>query len=146
MPSLNKITLIGHLGRDAEIRAMQNGNEVVHLSVATSEGWKDKQTGEWKNRTEWHRVVVFNTHLVKVATDLRKGDLVYVEGKLQTRKWQGKDGQDRYTTEVVVPAYRGEVFSFVKKEERQERREEGSGDDSGDEDAEDGFDDEIPFN
>ncbi|MDX1265971.1 MAG: single-stranded DNA-binding protein [Oceanisphaera sp.] len=99
---INKVILIGHLGQDPEVRYMPNGNAVANITLATSETWRDKQTGEQKERTEWHRVVFFGK-LAEIAGEyLRKGSQVYVEGRLQTRKWQGQDGQDRYTTEIVV--------------------------------------------
>ena len=99
---INKVILIGNLGSDPETRAMPSGAYVTNISIATSESWKDKQTGEQKERTEWHRVVMFD-RLAEIAAEyLRKGSSVYIEGKLRTRKWQGKDGQDRYTTEIVA--------------------------------------------
>ena len=108
--SVNKVILIGNLGRDPEVRTTQNGDEIVNMSVATSESWRDRQSGERKERTEWHRVVIFNENLVKVAKQyLKKGSKVYLEGQLQTRKWTGQDGQERYTTEVVLPRFRGEL-------------------------------------
>lgn len=99
---INKVILIGHLGQDPEMRYMPSGNAVANISLATSESWKDKQTGEPKERTEWHRVVFFGKLAEIVGEYLRKGSQVYIEGRLQTRKWQGQDGQDRYTTEIVV--------------------------------------------
>lgn len=109
--SVNKVILVGNLGRDPEVRHTQAGSPVVNLSLATSENWKDKSTGERQERTEWHRVVIFNEHLARVAEQyLRKGSKVYVEGQLQTRKWQDQQsGQDRYTTEVVLRNFRGEL-------------------------------------
>ncbi len=108
--SVNKVILIGNLGRDPEIRHMQSGDRVCNLSVATSETWKDKQSGERRERTEWHRVVIFNQNLVDVAERfLTKGRKVYVEGQLQTRKWQDQSGQDRYSTEVVLQRFRGDL-------------------------------------
>jgi single-strand DNA-binding protein len=108
--SVNKVILIGNLGRDPEVRSMQDGNQIVQLSVATSESWKDRNSGERKERTEWHRVVIFNERLAEVAERyLRKGSKVYLEGQLQTRKWTDKEGQDRYTTEVVLGRFRGEL-------------------------------------
>ncbi len=108
--SVNKVILVGNLGKDPEIRSMQNGDEVCQLSVATSDTWRDKSSGERKERTEWHRVVIFNENLVKVAKQyLKKGAKVYLEGSLQTRKWADKDGQEKYTTEVVLQRYRGEL-------------------------------------
>ena len=99
---INKVILIGNLGQDPEVRYMPNGNAVANVSIATSDSWKDKQTGEQRERTEWHRVVFFGKLAEIVGQYLKKGSKVYVEGRLQTRKWQGQDGQDRYTTEVVV--------------------------------------------
>ncbi len=108
--SVNKVILVGNLGRDPEVRSTQDGAKIVQLSMATSESWKDKATGERRERTEWHRVVIFNEHLAKVAEDyLRKGSKLYVEGQLQTRKWQDKEGLDRYTTEIVLGRFRGEL-------------------------------------
>ncbi len=99
---VNKVILIGHLGQDPEIRYMPSGGAVANLTLATSESWRDKQTGEMKEKTEWHRVCIFGK-LAEIAGEyLRKGSQVYIEGQLQTRKWQGQSGQDRYTTEVVV--------------------------------------------
>ncbi|OCG22899.1 MULTISPECIES: single-stranded DNA-binding protein [unclassified Gilliamella] len=99
---INKVILVGNLGQDPEVRYMPNGNAVANLSVATSESWKDKQTGETRDRTEWHRVVVFGK-LAEIAGEyLKKGSQIYLEGQLQTRKWQDQSGQDRYTTEVVI--------------------------------------------
>ena len=99
---INKVILIGHLGQDPEIRYMPNGNAVANITLATSETWRDKQSGEQKEKTEWHRVVFFGKLAEIVGEYLRKGSQVYLEGRLQTRKWQGQDGQDRYTTEIVV--------------------------------------------
>ena len=108
--SVNKVILVGNLGRDPEVRNLQDGSKVVTLSVATSERWRDRQSGENRERTEWHRVVVFNERLAEVAERyLRKGSKIYVEGALQTRKWTGNDGQERYTTEVVLQRFRGEL-------------------------------------
>ena len=108
--SLNKVTLIGNLGRDPEVRSTQDGMKIVNLSIATSESWKDRNSGERRERTEWHRVVIFNENLGKVAEQyLRKGSKVYLEGALQTRKWTDQNGQDKYTTEVVLQRYRGEL-------------------------------------
>jgi len=108
--SVNKVILVGNLGRDPEIRSTQDGTKVANLSVATSETWRDRNSGERRERTEWHRVVIFNDRLADVAEKyLRKGSKVYLEGQLQTRKWTDKDGQDRYTTEVVLQRFRGEL-------------------------------------
>jgi single-strand DNA-binding protein len=108
--SVNKVILVGNLGRDPEVRSLQTGGKVVNLSVATSETWRDRNSGERQERTEWHRVVIFNEKLAEVAEKyLRKGAKVYVEGQLQTRKWQDQSGQDRYSTEVVLQRFRGEL-------------------------------------
>jgi single-strand DNA-binding protein len=108
--SINKVILVGNLGRDPEIRTMQNGGRVCNLAVATSEQWRDKSSGERRERTEWHRVVIFNEHFLDVAEKyLRKGSKVYIEGQLQTRKWQDQSGQDRYSTEIVLQRFRGEL-------------------------------------
>jgi single-strand DNA-binding protein len=108
--SVNKVILVGNLGRDPEVRYTQSNQKIVHLAIATSERWKDRQSGESKERTEWHRVVIFSENLADVAERfLAKGRSVYVEGQLQTRKWTDQQGQERYTTEVVVPRFRGEL-------------------------------------
>jgi single-strand DNA-binding protein len=108
--SINKVILVGNLGRDPEVRTFQNGGKVCNLSIATSENWKDKQTGERKERTEWHRVVVLNENIVKVAENyLKKGAKLYIEGQLETRKFTDKDGAEKYTTEVVLRPYTGQL-------------------------------------
>lgn len=108
--SVNKVILIGNLGRDPEVRSLNDGSKVVNLRIATSETWRDRTSGERKERTEWHSVVIFNENLAKVAENyLRKGSKVYIEGQLQTRKWTDQQGQDRYTTEIVLQRYRGEL-------------------------------------
>jgi len=108
--SVNKVILVGNLGRDPEVKHTGDGSPIVNLSVATSETWRDKGSGERKERTEWHRVVIFNERLGEVAQKyLKKGSKVYLEGQLQTRKWQDQSGQDRYTTEVVLGRFRGEL-------------------------------------
>ena len=108
--SVNKVILVGNLGRDPEVRHTQAGAKVVQLSLATSETWNDRQSGERREKTEWHRVVIWNERLADVAERfLRKGSKVYVEGQLQTRKWQDQSGQDRYTTEIVLQRFRGEL-------------------------------------
>lgn len=114
--SVNKVTLVGNLGRDPEVRTMDDGGKIVQLSLATSESWKDKNSGERNEKTEWHRVVIFNEALGKTAEQyLKKGSTVYIEGQLQTRKWTGKDGVDKYTTEVVLQRYRGELTMLGNK-------------------------------
>ncbi len=108
--SVNKVILIGNLGADPEIRRTQDGRPVANLRVATSESWRDKATGERKEKTEWHRVVIFNENICKVAEQyLKKGSKVFIEGQLQTRKWQDQSGQDKYSTEVVLQGFRGEL-------------------------------------
>ena len=108
--SVNKVILVGNLGKDPETRRMQSGDPVVNLSIATSETWRDKSSGERKEKTEWHRVVVFNKNLAEVAEKyLHKGSKVYVEGSLQTRKWTDKDGQEKFSTEIVLQNFRGEL-------------------------------------
>src|SRR5689334_23377595 len=108
--SVNKVILVGNLGRDPEVRSTQDGTKVANLSLATSENWKDRNSGERRERTEWHRVVIFNERLAEVAEKyLRKGSKVYVEGQLQTRKWTDQSGQEKYTTEVVLSRFRGEL-------------------------------------
>ena len=106
--SVNKVILIGNLGRDPEVRSFQNGSKVVNLRLATTENWRDKNSGERKERTEWHSVAIFNEAIGKIAEQyLRKGSTVYVEGQLETRKWQDQSGADRYTTEIVLRPYNG---------------------------------------
>ena len=108
--SVNKVILIGNLGRDPEVRSFQNGGKVVNLRIATSETWRDKASGERRERTEWHSVAIFSEPLAKIAEQyLRKGSKVYIEGQLETRKWQDQSGQDRYSTEIVLRPYRGEM-------------------------------------
>ena len=108
--SVNKVILVGNLGRDPEVRSFQNGGKVVNLRIATSENWRDKATGERKERTEWHSVAIFNENIAKIAEQyLRKGSKVYVEGQLETRKWQDQSGADRYSTEVVLRPYTGSL-------------------------------------
>lgn len=151
--SVNKVILIGNLGRDPEVRTFQNGGKVCNLRIATSENWKDKNTGERKERTEWHSVAIFNEGLVRVCEQyLKKGSKVYIEGQLQTRKWQDQSGNDRYSTEVVLQGF-GSTLTML------DGRSEGGGgggymaDQSGGYDSEPSapagpasdMDDEIPF-
>lgn len=122
--SVNKVILVGNLGADPEIRRTQDGRPIANLSVATSESWRDKATGERRDRTEWHRVVIFNEGLCRVAENyLRKGSKVYVEGQLQTRKWQDQQGQDRYSTEVVLQGFNSVLTMLDGRGDQQ-----GSGD------------------
>lgn len=125
--SVNKVILIGNLGQDPEVRSFQNGGKVVNLRIATSESWKDKQTGERKERIEWHSIAIFNEPLAKIAEQyLRKGAKVYLEGQLETRKWQDQSGTDRYTTEIVLRGFGGSLTLLDGKpsddEPRRERR------------------------
>lgn len=155
--SINKVTLIGNLGADPEIRATQDGREICNLRIATSESWKDRNTGERKEKTEWHRVVIFNENLVRVCKDyLRKGSKVYLEGQLQTRKWTNKDGIEQYSTEVVLQGFNGNLTMLDGKPGGE--RSAGGGDDFASQDrgsygaqpqraraVEAELDDEIPF-
>ena len=110
MAGVNKVILVGNLGADPEVRRMNDGNPVVNLRIATSETWRDRNSGERREKTEWHRVVIFNENLAKVAEQyLRKGSKVYIEGQIQTRKWQDNNGADRYSTEIVLNRFRGEL-------------------------------------
>jgi len=114
--SVNKVILVGNLGRDPEVRHSPDGGRIVNLSVATSESWKDKSSGERKDKTEWHRVVIFNDKLGEIAEKyLQKGSKVFLEGQLQTRKWTDQSGQEKYTTEVVLSRYRGELTLLDNK-------------------------------
>ncbi len=159
--SVNKVILIGNLGRDPEVRTFQNGGRVCNLRIATSENWKDKNTGERRERTEWHSVAIFSEPLARVAEQyLRKGSKVYIEGQLETRKWQDQSGQDRYSTEVVLRPYRSELTMLDGRGEGGGQRDSGDyggGYDSGPQDDRYGggggggapssrdMDDEIPF-
>ena len=140
---LNRVQLIGNLGRDPEVRTMQNGGQVVTLSIATSESWKDDRSGERRERTEWHRVVIFNEGLGKLAERyLRKGAKVYLEGKLTTRKWQDQSGADRYSTEIHLTPFNG-VLTFLDNRRDGERP--SGGDPAGSPDPSDDADNEVPF-
>ena len=154
--SVNKVILIGNLGRDPEIRSTQGGTKIANLSIATSESWKDKNTGERVEKTEWHRVVIFDEKLAELAEKyLRKGSKVYLEGQIQTRKWQDQSGQEKYSTEVVLNRFRGTLTMLGSR-----RAAEGGGDYGGGSDGRDApsgggsdpkrqapsdLDDEIPF-
>ena len=147
--SVNKVILVARLGRDPEVKSFQNGGRIVNLRVATSETWRDKQSGERKERTEWHSVAIHNEALGKIAEQyLRKGSLVYLEGQLETRKWQDQSGAERYTTEIALRPYRGELTLLDgrneggdRRDERQERQQTGQGGSY----AGGGIADEIPF-
>ena len=126
--SVNKVILIGNLGADPEIRTLNSGDRVANLRIATSETWRDRGSGERKERTEWHRVVIFNDNLVKVAESyLRKGSKVYVEGAIQTRKWTDQSGQEKFSTEIVLQKFRGELTMLDGKGGDAERDEGGYG-------------------
>jgi single-strand DNA-binding protein len=153
--SVNKVILVGNLGRDPEIRTFQNGGKVANLRIATSERWRDKNSGENRERTEWHTVAIFQEGLVRVCEQyLRKGSTVYIEGKLQTRKWQDQSGQDRYSTEVVLQGFDGKMVMLGGRDGGSSGG--GSYGDSGgfdsgpagggyDSGPSGGLDDEIPF-
>ena len=149
--SVNKVILVGNLGRDPEVRRLPSGEPVVNLSLATSESWRDKTSGERKEKTEWHRVVIFNENLAKVAEQyLKKGSKIYLEGQLQTRKYTDKDGSEKYSTEVVLQRFRGELVMLDSRGgegggERMERPAmAGAGEGSRSFQRAD-LDDEIPF-
>ena len=121
--SVNKVILVGNLGRDPEIRTFPSGAKYCNLAIATSERWRDRNTGENRERTEWHRVTIYNENLVRVAEQyLTKGQTVYVEGQLETRKWQDQSGQDRYSTEIALRSFRGELQMLGKRESSGEYR------------------------
>ena len=147
--SVNKVILVGNLGKDPEVRRMTSGEPVVNLSVATSETWRDKASGERKEKTEWHRVVIFNENLAKVAEQyLKKGSKVYLEGSLQTRKWTDKDGQDKYSTEVVLNRFNGTLVMLDGRSGGGGSGEVGFGGGAREQPASfqrDELDDEIPF-
>jgi single-strand DNA-binding protein len=149
--SVNKVILVGNLGRDPEVRRLTSGDPVVNLSVATSESWRDKASGERKERTEWHRVVIFNENLAKVAEQyLRKGSKVFIEGALQTRKYTDKDGAEKYTTEIVLQKYRGELTMLdgrgdSDRSDRSERPAMAGASEGGRSFERAELDDEIPF-
>ena len=152
--SVNKVIIVGNLGRDPEVRQMPDGGKIVQLTVATSETWKDKATGERKERAEWHSVAIFNEGIAKIAEQyLSKGSTVYIEGQLETRKWQDQSGADRYTTEIVIRPFRGEMTLLGGKSDGG-RQDEGQQEQSGGGQGYGGggrpnsradMDDEIPF-
>jgi single-strand DNA-binding protein len=150
--SVNKVILIGNLGKDPEVRATQTGSKVANISIATSENWKDKNTGERREKTEWHKVVIFGSLADIAERYLRKGSKVYVSGQLQTRKWQDQSGQDKYTTEVVLQGYGGELTMLDARGESSSLDQSSStpaiaapADSSWDSGPKDEMDDEIPF-
>lgn len=146
--SVNKVILVGNLGRDPEVRHGQDGSAIVNLSIATSENWRDRNSGERRERTEWHRVVIFNERLGEVAQKfLQKGSKVYLEGQLQTRKWTDQSGNDKYSTEIVLSKFRGELTMLDSKAAGSSDPQEPPRDRNGDPDIPGGgdLDDEIPF-
>jgi len=146
--SVNKVILVGNLGKDPEIRSTQDGREIANLTVATSETWKDKSTGERKEKTEWHRVVIFSEGLVKVAKSyLKKGAKVYLEGQLQTRKWTDKDGVERYATEIVMQGFGAavQILSSPDKAKGDDADDTASAPARSPAPAPELLDDEIPF-
>ncbi len=145
--SVNKVIILGNLGRDPEVRTFQNGGKICNLRIATSETWKDRETGERKERTEWHAVSIFSEPLVRIAEQyLRKGSKVYIEGQLETRKWQDQSGADRYSTEVVLRPYRGELTLLDGRGEGGgERSESGYRHDDPARQAPPDMDDDLPF-
>ncbi len=149
--SVNKVILIGNVGRDPEARTTQDGKTIVNLSVATSESWRDKASGERKERTEWHRVTIFNEHLAKVAEQyVKKGSKIYLEGQLQTRKWTDQSGVDKYSTEIVLQNFRGEL-QLLDPKPQESAGDYKAGKDGVNDPAQQGpnegkdFDDRIPF-
>lgn len=143
--SVNKVILVGNLGADPEIRRTQDGRSIANLRLATSESWRDKSTGERKEKTEWHRVVIFNESLSKVAEQyLKKGSKVYIEGGLQTRKWTDKDGHDKYSTEVVLQGFNS-VLTMLDGKDAAEPKPKPTPDNFGRAPAKREMDDEIPF-
>ena len=148
--SLNKVMLIGNLGRDPELRSTQNGRRICNLSLATSESWPDRTTGDRQERTEWHRVVIFNERLVEIAERyLRKGSKILIEGKIRTRKWTDQSGQDRYSTEVILDGFRGNLTMLDSRAGNEAASQSSSGsfeaDSPGSNIGVDDLDDEIPF-
>ena len=145
MTGVNKVILVGNLGRDPEIRRNQAGDPIANLSIATSERWKDKQTGERREKTEWHRVVSFNKNLNDVIEKyVKRGSKIYIEGKLQTRKWTDKDGVDRYSTEVVLD-WNGSITLLDKRDDTYDNKDNREPDAPADDGHLDDLDDEIPF-
>jgi len=142
--SVNRVTLLGNLGADPEVRTFQNGGKVCNLRLATSETWKDRDSGERRERTEWHSVAIFSEPLARIAEQyLRKGSKVYLEGQLETRKWQDQSGQDRYSTEVVLRPYRSQLTLLDSRDggQQQDQRDQSSGYGAGGR----AMEDEIPF-
>ena len=141
---INKVTLLGNIGQDPEIRTTQGGKELASFSLATSEAWKDKASGEKKTKSEWHKVVIFNDNLVNLVKNYtQKGSKIYLEGKLQTRDWQDKDGNKKYTTEIILNGFESKIVLLDNKEDNKPKMSES--DDKAFKEAETSLDDEIPF-
>lgn len=144
--SVNKVILVGNLGRDPEIRTFPSGAKYCNLAVATSERWRDRNTGENRERTEWHRVTIYNEHLVRVAEQyLTKGQMVYLEGQLETRKWQDQSGQDRYSTEIALRSFRGELQMLGRRDSGDDYRRTSEPASGGYSEDDNQLDDETPF-
>ena len=141
---INKVTLLGNIGQDPDIRTTQGGKELASFSLATSETWKDKASGEKKTKSEWHKVVIFNDNLVNLVKNYtQKGSKIYLEGKLQTRDWQDKDGNKKYTTEIILNGFESKIVLLDNKEDNKPKMSES--DDKAFKEAETSLDDEIPF-
>lgn len=141
---INKVTLLGNIGQDPEIRTTQGGKELASFSLATSETWKDKASGEKKTKSEWHKVVIFNDNLVKLVKNYtQKGSKIYLEGKLQTRDWEDKDGNKKYTTEIILNGFESKIVLLDNKEDNKPKMSES--DDKAFKEADNSLDDEIPF-
>jgi len=148
MSSVNKAILVGNVGKDPEVRTAQDGTKIVNFSLATSERWRDKSSGEQRERTEWHRVVIFNENLVRIAEQyVRKGSSLYIEGAIQTRKWTDQSGAEKYSTEIVLQRFRGELTLLGSKSDRDGERpaSQSQGGGYGGGWAPNNMDDEIPF-
>ncbi len=141
---INKVTLLGNIGQDPEIRTTQGGKELASFSLATSETWKDKASGEKKTKSEWHKVVIFNDNLVNLVKNYtQKGSKIYLEGKLQTRDWQDKDGNKKYTTEIILNGFESKIVLLDNKDDNKPKMSET--DDKAFKEADNSLDDEIPF-
>lgn len=146
--SVNKVILVGYLGADPEIRRLNSGDQVANFRIATSESWRDRNTGEVHQRTEWHSIVIFNENLVKIAGEyLKKGTRIYIEGKLQTRKWQDQNGIDRYTSEIVLQKYKGEIQMLSSSNSSEDKEEDDMGRRYAAQKGHDTYsvDDDVPF-
>lgn len=146
MNSLNRVTLIGHVGREPDIRQSQNGERIANLSLATSDNWKDKQTGERKSQTEWHRIAIFNDGLADLIEQyVQKGSKLFIEGQLKTRKWSDQNGQDRYSTEIVLRKFDGKIILLGNRQEQEAPNHSQTSVSVSSQPVADDLDDEIPF-